>query len=228
MTSKLANIIVYHNAMNSSRKTKIKAIMIYEIVHLLKPKLYNFIVLGLIGIIIILLNTNPVKSIITSTHYKVVYVPSPTISNDIKMFMSAISKFESSDNYKARRNNSQYLGRYQIGNAARTDIGLGGMNSESGYTEFLNNSELQDIAMFMLIKHNHRTLKEVINKYSNTKVGSYFVTESGIIAMAHNAGASAVLAFFASNGKIVAKDGNNKPMTDYLQFNNYKIDGLGN
>jgi len=165
----------------------------------------------------------PTVSPFTKFEVKTVYLPTINISKENRDFMNAISLFESNGNYLARRINSQYLGRYQIGDAARVSIGLGGLNTKFGYEQFLHTSQLQDIAMYMYIEYNRRILKDYILRYKDTKVGSYFLTESGIIAMAHSCGANGVISFIKTNGKIVPKDGNNKPATDYLQFNNYKL-----
>jgi len=186
---------------------------------------FHIIIYILIGGITSMVTIAFIPAALPFTKYEVktIYLPTINISKENKEFMNAISLFESNGNYLARRVNSQYLGRYQIGDAARVSIGLGGLNTKFGYEQFIRNPQLQDIAMYMYMEYNRRILKNYILRYKDTKVGSYFLTESGIIAMAHSCGANGVIIFINSKGKIIPKDGNNKPATDYLQFNNYKL-----
>jgi hypothetical protein len=45
-----------------------------------------------------------------------------------------------------------------------------------------------------------------------------------MIAAAHLCGYTAVITFFNSNGTTVERDGNDKPLTDYLELNNFKLE----
>lgn len=138
-------------------------------------------------------------------------------------FMIAISQIESNCNYKVYK--GQYWGAYQMGDAARKDVGLGDMDRET----FLNNPSIQDWAMNQYMLINYEYLKDIIIKHNIPKrggirVGTHLVTISGLIASAHLVGHGSVKQFFASNGKNVAVDGNNKPLTDYLQLNNIELE----
>jgi len=42
--------------------------------------------------------------------------------------------------------------------------------------------------------------------------------------MSHLCGTASAKAFLDSGGKTIVKDGNNKPITDYLQLNNFQIE----
>ncbi|MCK9574662.1 MAG: hypothetical protein WC979_00255 [Candidatus Pacearchaeota archaeon] len=140
-------------------------------------------------------------------------------------FMLSLSLLESRQNYNEGENRStQYWGMYQMGAMAREEIGLTSMPKDV----FLNNPVLQNWAMNQLIKINYKYLQDIIIKYQipetgGIRVGMHLVTVSGLIAAAHLVGFSAVKQFIESNGKIIAKDGNNKPLTDYLQLNNIKL-----
>ncbi len=140
-------------------------------------------------------------------------------NKELHRFMNAIALLESSGNYQARRRNSQYLGRYQIGTAARIDIGM----SHISVNTFLQDSSLQDSAMKLLLKANYTRLEPYILLYDGSRIGHYYVTTSGILAMAHSAGASAVERFFQTGGQYIPKDGNGVPMVHYLQFNNFNF-----
>lgn len=141
-------------------------------------------------------------------------------------FMIALSLLESNHNYKAsEKTNSQYWGVYQMGNAARMEVGLGSMPKKV----FLNNPSIQNWAMNEYMKKNHEYLKTLIIEYNipekgGVRIGMHLVTVSGLIAAAHLVGAGAVKTFFKSNGSIVPRDGNNKPLTDYLQLNNFHLE----
>lgn len=194
-------------------------------IKLMKSKLAWFIVgliSGCIGTGILLKESVPVlNTILPKTN--IVYIPAISIDSNTKAFMNAIATFESGGDYSARRPGSQYLGKYQIGDAARIQLGYGSLNTKAGYQQFLNTPELQDVIMYQLIRYNKHTLQNVITKYSNTKVGAYYLTESGILAMAQSCGAGGVKLFISSGGKTIPRDGNNKLATDYLQFNGFKI-----
>lgn len=140
-------------------------------------------------------------------------------------FMVALSLLESQQNYKAQRTNSQYLGAYQMGDAARKAVGL----SDMPYQLFLDNVVIQNWAMNQYMHKNYEALSDYIVKYNipitgGIRVGFNLVTISGIIAAAHLVGAEPVKRFLDSNGKDVSSDGNGIPLTVYLQLNNFKLD----
>lgn len=137
-------------------------------------------------------------------------------------FMVSISLLESNLDYTVAR--GQYWGKYQIGTDARKEVGLGDMPKDI----FLSNPAIQNWAMNQLILKNYEYLKSIIVDYNipevgGIRVGMHLVTISGLIASAHLVGYLKVKEFIKSNGKLIAKDGNNKPLTDYLQLNNLKL-----
>lgn len=161
--------------------------------------------------------------------HKISKIEQEIISNPIPKgnldFMVAVSLLESESNYQKCRINSQYWGAYQMGEAARKDVGLGGLSKNV----FLNNKAIQNWAMNQYMKQNYEYLKDVIVKYNvpqygGIRVGMHLVTISGMIAAAHLCGYTAVITFFNSNGTTVERDGNDKPLTDYLELNNFKLE----
>jgi hypothetical protein len=122
--------------------------------------------------------------------------------------------------YNARRTNSQFWGKYQLGEYARKSINLGGVTWET----WKNNPELQEAALKMWIKVIYNDLKPEIEKYDGKFIGGWNITESGIIAMGHNVGPAPVKTFLNSGGKIIPKDGSGKDATRFLILGNYDLE----
>jgi hypothetical protein len=114
-----------------------------------------------------------------------------------------------------------YMGKYQFGRKTLNGIGFSHISNE----EFLADVALQDSAMVLLLKKNERTLRTVIDTYSNQTVNGVYVTKSGILAGAHLVGPGGVLAFFYPekyNFRVV--DGNGRHISDYITtFGGYDI-----
>ena len=88
---------------------------------------------------------------------------------------------------------------------------------------FLNSPELQEEAMHKLLLHNRKSLKRFIEKYEGTQVHGIHITESGVLAAAHLAGAGNVRKFFRKGYEF--KDGNGTKMTSYMKiFSGYQLD----
>ena len=136
----------------------------------------------------------------------------------LKKFLERLGEIESRNNYQARRQGSQYLGRWQIGDAARKAVGLGSIS----YDKFINTPEIQDAAVILLLKLNYSTMKKYLIKYDNKIIRGYHLTTSGLLAMAHNVGADAVIKFLNSNCSMVPSDGNG-PADRFLILGNYEI-----
>jgi hypothetical protein len=156
----------------------------------------------------------------------------------LKHFTEALSLIESNNSYLSRRSYvnssgirvySQYWGKYQLGTSVRKTIGI----SHISWTTFKNNPELQDAAMNLLIARVKSKLENhivksgdtinIFKKYSGKVIAHHYITESGLIGMAHNCGIGGVTSFLASNGKIKPKDGMNTSALSYLSLANYNI-----
>ena len=74
-----------------------------------------------------------------------------------------------------------------------------------------------------LLVHNKKVLRRYIKKYNGKVINGILITESGILAAAHLAGAGNVRKFFRRGYEF--KDGNGTKMTSYLKkFSNYQLD----
>jgi hypothetical protein len=156
-------------------------------------------------------------------------------------FIHELSLFESATNYAARRPNfiidgdtlwSQYWGRYQFGEACRMCLDIDHISWE----DFKNNPELQDAAMIYYIailnsRFEHYMEKEdtvtrirnIFNEYSNKVIRTHYITNSGLVAMAHNIGISTVVEFLDSGCKTVPKDGFDTESANYLALSNFDL-----
>jgi hypothetical protein len=143
-------------------------------------------------------------------------VKMPVVKNH-STFLDAIGFRESSNNYKAV-NQFGYLGKYQFGRKTLNAIGF---DSISNY-EFLSNPSIQEEAMLTLLKKNKHTLRREIKNYVGQTINGIYITESGILAAAHLAGAGNVRKFFRKGYEF--KDGNGTKMTSYMvRFADYNL-----
>ena len=168
---------------------------------------------------------NPKIETVKVTPVKEISVVQPKLEAKVEMpvvknhstFLSAIGFRESSNNYKAV-NQFGYLGKYQFGRKTLNAIGFENVSNR----EFLANPSIQEKAMLTLLKQNKHTLRKEIAKYSGKVINGIYITESGILAAAHLAGAGNVKKFFRKGYEF--RDGNGTKMTSYMkQFANYEL-----
>lgn len=132
-------------------------------------------------------------------------------------FLDAIGYKESGNNYEVT-NKFGYMGKYQFG--LRTLRGLGYKVSRE---EFVSSPDIQEDAMQELLLHNREKLRKLIEKYEGEVVNGVFITESGVLAAAHLAGAGNVKKFFTKG--LDFEDGFGTRVTTYLkQFSGYELD----
>jgi hypothetical protein len=140
----------------------------------------------------------------------------PIVKNH-SSFLNAVGYRESTNNYKAV-NQFGYLGKYQFGRKTLNAIGLDSVSNR----EFLANPNIQEEAMSILLKKNRHTLRREIRKYVGDTINGIYITESGILAAAHLAGAGNVKKFFRRGYEF--KDGNGTKMTSYMiMFADYDL-----
>lgn len=125
-------------------------------------------------------------------------------------FLEAVGMRESSNNYKAV-NQFGYLGKYQFGRQTLNSLGYEDITNR----EFLANASIQEQAMKDLLKHNQKILRRYIENYEGKVINGVYITESGILAAAHLAGAGNVKKFFRKGYEF--KDGNGTKMTSYMK-----------
>ena len=144
-------------------------------------------------------------------------IPIKPNKNDVKKFLNAIASKESSMNPNSI-NRLGYIGKYQFGKQALEDLGLNKITPH----KFKKNPKIfpehaQDKAMINLLKLNKKYLGDYINNYVGKIISGVKITKSGLLAGSHLVGASAVKQFLDSNGQIIPKDGNNIPVTEYIE-----------
>jgi len=116
--------------------------------------------------------------------------PIKIVTKELPNFLNQIGKRESSNQYNIV-NKFGYMGKYQFGRKTLNKIGYKHISNE----KFLSTPSIQEAAMLKLLKSNKHTLRRQINKYANTLRHGVYITESGILAAAHLAGAGSVKKF---------------------------------
>lgn len=142
----------------------------------------------------------------------------PKIKGEMKKFINAIAQKESSMD-PTSINSLGYIGKYQFGKSALKDLGL---NIKINTNKFRNNPSIfpehkQDEAMVKLLKLNKKYLGNYIDEYVGKTIAGVKITKSGLLAGSHLVGAGSVKEFLDSNGKIIPKDGNEVPVTEYIK-----------
>lgn len=160
----------------------------------------------------------PIKEIsLVKSEIKVPKIIVPEIKDHNK-FLDDIGFRESSNNYKAV-NQFGYLGKYQFGRKTLNSLGFENVSNR----EFLENVSIQEEAMYALLNHNKKILRRQIQKYHGQTIHGIYITESGILAAAHLAGAGNVRKFFRKGYEF--KDGNGTKMTSYMiLFSGYNLE----
>lgn len=145
------------------------------------------------------------------------YVAPPFLGSSYVGFKEALAFKESQGNYFTK-NTLGYLGKYQFGVGT---LQLVGVHSAS---HFLNNPKLQEQAFRANIARNKWILRREIKRFVGTKIGDVEITESGMLAAAHLAGAGNVMKYLRSYGKYDVKDAYGTNMAHYMQkFSGYDV-----
>lgn len=159
--------------------------------------------------------TIPSKSIV---NFKPVFEIEP-VKIDYKghnEFLDAIGHRESGNRYHIV-NEYGYMGKYQFGKST-----LKGLGFKISKNEFLKNPSIQEHAMQKLLVHNRKKLDKYITKYEGEIIHGVLITESGVLAAAHLAGAGNVRRFFKKGYEF--KDGFGTKMTSYMvEFSGYDL-----
>lgn len=137
------------------------------------------------------------------------------LGNSYIGFKEALGFKESRGDY-AIVNIYGYLGKYQFG---KNTLKLIGINDSD---EFLNNSYLQEQAFTANTARNKWILRRDIKKFQGIHVGGVKITESGILAAAHLAGAGNVKKYLRSGGSVNFSDAFGTSIEYYLKkFSGY-------
>ncbi len=144
---------------------------------------------------------------------------------ELSLFLEQLSKRESSSNPNIV-NTLGYIGKYQFGQAALKDVGL-----NVPLKDFINDpsifpEEVQDEAIVKLLALNRSRMSREIEHYVGRTINNIKITESGLLAAAHLAGAGGVKRFLR-NPSYNPRDAYGTTLTDYLkEFSNYEISDL--
>lgn len=148
------------------------------------------------------------------------YVSTPTKTYD--KWANDLCGLESKDwanPYTARRDGSQYWGKYQMGESARKAVKM----ERYTWVEWQKNPALQEAALRLWVDVLYNDMSDDIKKYDGQFLNGWHITTSGIIAMAHNVGPAPVKTFLHSGGSIVPKDGSGRDATRYLILGGYDL-----
>lgn len=114
-----------------------------------------------------------------------------------------------------------YMGKYQFGRSTLRNVGV------YDFKNFLKNPALQESAFHALLSINKWELRKEIRNYSGRVINGIKITESGLLAAAHLAGASSVKTYLRSNGKNGFKDGFGTSLNSYIKkFNGYDTSNI--
>jgi len=140
------------------------------------------------------------------------------IKQSHKNFLSAIGRRESSNRYDII-NRYGYMGKYQFGRKTLNTIGFKNISN----SKFISSPRIQEAAMITLLRVNKKNLRRQIKRHVGTVVNGVYITESGLLAGAHLAGAGNVKKWLR-NGKLF-KDGLGTSVVSYIElFGGYKLD----
>ncbi len=130
-------------------------------------------------------------------------------------FKEALGFKESRGDYQIV-NQFGYMGKYQFAKSTLSMIGV--YNSQA----FMEDSRLQEKAFTAYTSRNKWILRKDIKRFAGRYVGGVKVTESGILAAAHLAGAGNVKKFLRSGGVEGFEDANGTSIRYYLRkFSGY-------
>jgi hypothetical protein len=144
----------------------------------------------------------------------------PYLGKAYNGFKEALAFKESRGNYFAV-NKYGYLGKYQFGAETLKLIGVYNPNA------FLYNPELQEKAFRANVERNKWILRKDIERFVGKTIGGVTVTESGILAAAHLAGAGNVKKFLRSHGAENFADAFGTSITYYIKrFSGYDTSAI--
>jgi len=126
-------------------------------------------------------------------------------------FREALAFKESQGDYFVT-NDFGYIGKYQFGAETLQLMGV------TNITSFLINPILQEKVFFANLSRNKWILRKDIKRYAGRKIAGLDITESGILAAAHLAGAGNVKKFLRSRGRHAVKDAYGSSLSYYMKI----------
>ena len=135
-------------------------------------------------------------------------------------FKQAVAIKESQGLYKLV-NPFGYMGKYQFGRSTLRALGI------HDTRKFLNNPALQEKAFKALLAKNKWELRNEIWRFDGKVIKGVKITESGLLAAAHLAGANSVKSFLWSNGRKGFRDGFGTSIKSYIRkFGGYDTSNI--
>ena len=125
-------------------------------------------------------------------------------------FREALAFKESGGDYFTT-NTLGYLGKYQFGLSTLQLMGV------HNATQFLADPQLQEQVFETNLSRNKWILRREIERFAGRRIGGVEVTESGILAAAHLAGAGNVKKYLKSGGADDAMDAYGSSISYYLR-----------
>ena len=145
---------------------------------------------------------------------------SPTLGKSLVGFKEALGFKESGGDYFTV-NSFGYLGKYQFGKETLKMIGI------YNPVHFLKNPELQEKAFIANAERNKWILRKDIKRFSGKVLNGTKITESGILAAAHLAGAGNVKKYLRSYGKDGFSDAYGTSVSYYIKkFSGYDTSNI--
>ncbi|MGB0980664.1 MAG: peptidoglycan-binding protein LysM [Winogradskyella sp.] len=163
------------------------------------------------------LNYNTSKELALNTEKNKIETPlfTPHLGKSFEGFKEAIGFKESRGDYFTV-NTLGYLGKYQFGSETLKLIGVYSPN------QFLKNPELQEKAFIANAKRNKWILRKDIKRFKGKLISNIKITESGILAAAHLAGAGNVKKFLRTYGRANSSDAYGSSVKYYMKkFSGY-------
>ncbi len=151
------------------------------------------------------------------TYFTGLVVVPPFLGSSYIGFKEALAFKESQGNYFVT-NTLGYLGKYQFGVETLELMGV------YNPTIFLNDPVLQERVFYTNVSRNKWILRRDIQRFVGKKIGGIVVTESGMLAAAHLAGAGNVQKYLRSYGSYNVADAYGSTVSKYLKkFSGYDI-----
>ena len=162
-----------------------------------------------------ILTTSPLVAYPKYVDYNIPYLQKNFIA-----FKQALAFKESQGKYTVV-NTLGYLGKYQFGKTTLQRFKI--YDTE----DFLNNPELQEKTFIALCKVNKWILRKDIKRSVGKKINGTTITESGILAAAHLAGAGNVKKYLRSNGLTSFADAYGATVHYYIKkFAGYDVSNI--
>lgn len=144
----------------------------------------------------------------------------PFLGRAFNGFKEALAFKESQGRYHVV-NSLGYLGKYQFGGSTLNLMGIYDTNA------FLDDPIMQERAFMANIARNKWILRRDIKRFNGKRIGGVEITESGILAAAHLAGAGNVKKYLRSYGQNDVTDAYGSSISYYMKkFAGYDISNI--